>query len=142
MLPGAEVVSVCSRCGGDHGRPVLRGGGPALSIAYAGGYAVVAVAAEASAVGIDAEPERSDDLNLDRVLRAGAGLRDWVRVEAVLKADGRALRIDPGAVRITEEEDRWCARFPRRAGSITGWDAAGPPGMLVSVAVIPRSPRE
>lgn len=101
---------------------------------------------------------------LDGVLGSGATLRDWVRVEAVLKADGRGLRVDPADVRVDPcpaAEGGWLAVIadrriggtatagpattPRRSErpadsgvGFAGRDVAGPTGVLVSVAVLPR----
>ena len=96
----------CQRCGAaDHGRPVVVGAPVLASVSYAGDLAVVAVA-EASrvlALGIDAEQtERGHAENLRGVIAPGrtTSLRRWTRVEAVLKADGRGLSVEPGRVRI------------------------------------------
>ncbi|OUE24568.1 4'-phosphopantetheinyl transferase family protein [Clavibacter michiganensis] len=99
-LTGADPADVtvrarCATCGGAHGRPVL-GGSRALdglhaSVAHAGASVVVAVSAEGP-IGIDAEPR-------DREAPPGSTLAEWVRVEAVLKADGRGLAVDPARVR-------------------------------------------
>jgi 4'-phosphopantetheinyl transferase len=75
------------------------------SISYAGDLVVVAVA-EAShvlAVGVDAErTERDRTERLRGVIVPGrtTSLRHWTRVEAVLKADGRGLAVEPARVRI------------------------------------------
>ncbi|WP_316307168.1 4'-phosphopantetheinyl transferase family protein, partial [Clavibacter michiganensis] len=83
-------------CGGAHGRPVL-GGSRALdglhaSVAHAGGLVVVAVSPDGP-IGIDAEPR-------GREAPPGTTLAEWVRVEAVLKTDGRGLLVDPSLVRV------------------------------------------
>ncbi len=73
------------------------------SVTYAGGFAIVGVAdhTQATAVGIDAEsvsdPRRSAAAMRGIILPGRASsLREWTRVEAVLKADGRGLRVAPG----------------------------------------------
>ena len=86
----------CATCGGPHGRPVL-GGSRALdglhaSVAHAGDAVVVAVSADGP-IGIDAEQR-------DREAPPGFALAEWVRIEAVLKADGRGLLVDPSLVRV------------------------------------------
>ncbi|WP_043671797.1 4'-phosphopantetheinyl transferase family protein [Clavibacter michiganensis] len=103
-LVGADPADVavrarCATCGGAHGRPVL-GGSRALdalhaSVTHAGDAVVVAVSAEGP-IGIDAEPR-------DRVAPPGMALADWVRIEAVLKADGRGLRVEPTRVRFADD---------------------------------------
>ncbi len=100
-LVGADPADVtvrarCATCGGAHGRPVL-GGSRALdglhaSVAHAGGLVVVTVSAEGP-IGIDAEPR-------GREAPPGTTLAEWVRVEAVLKTDGRGLLVDPSLVRV------------------------------------------
>ena len=115
-LPGARpdaslgapvtVGRRCQRCGAaDHGRPVVVGAPVLASVSYAGDLVVVAVA-EASrvlAVGVDVEQtERGRADSLRGLITPGRGtsLRHWTRVEAVLKADGRGLSVEPGRVRI------------------------------------------
>jgi 4'-phosphopantetheinyl transferase len=98
--PAAVTVRArCATCGGPHGRPVL-GGSRALdalhaSVAYAGDAVVVAVSADGP-IGIDTEPR-------DREAPPGMTLVDWVRIEAVLKADGRGLLVEPERVRFGED---------------------------------------
>ncbi|MFD2339986.1 4-phosphopantetheinyl transferase [Clavibacter tessellarius] len=99
-IVGADPADVtvrarCATCGGEHGRPVL-GGSRALdglhaSVAHAGDAVVVAVSTDGP-IGIDAEPR-------GREAPPGTTLGEWVRIEAVLKADGRGLRVDPSRVR-------------------------------------------
>ncbi len=144
---GIRLSNRCPRCGGDHGPVELEGAAVTASVSYAAEWAVVALApAEAGSMGVDAEPEvdtRRDRAGLDGVLGAGsASARDWVRVEAALKADRRGLRIEPGAVHIlggtgTDQGAgaSWRARVPGRADAVLGWDLTGPPGILVSAAL-------
>jgi 4'-phosphopantetheinyl transferase len=120
---------------------VVAGAPIVASVTYAGDVAIVAVAhtRDAAALGIDAEP--LDDHRRDRAGMAGvlgegeATVRDWTRVEAVLKADGRGLRVDPAAVALAVGEDGWTATVPGGA-TYGGWDAAGPPGIELSVAIL------
>lgn len=147
LAPGAEVVQMCGRCGGAHGQPRLRyprrdepeAGAErpgSVSVAYAGGFAVVAVTG-AGAVGVDAEPAGIPP-RIDRVLRPDARTRDWTRVEAVLKADGRALRLDPALVEVWSADTAgagWRARVGDRDVVFSGAEVPGPPGVVVSVAV-------
>ena len=109
-LAGADPVDVtvrarCVDCGGPHGRPVL-GGSRALdglhaSVAHAGDVVVVAVGADGP-IGIDAEPR-------GRQTPPGTTLGEWVRIEAVLKTDGRGLRVDPSRVRFAGDAHRMTA---------------------------------
>jgi phosphopantetheinyl transferase len=101
---GITVDAACPDCGAAHGRPRALGAARPLFLALAhGGGAAYAVAARAP-VGVDAEPlftpaERRaavDELAPGR----GDALRRWTAIEAVLKADGRGLRVPPDAVRV------------------------------------------
>jgi len=154
LLPaGAELSNPCPRCGRPHG-PVRVSGADALaSVSYAGTIAVVGVADTAlfQAFGIDAEAEydgNRDAAGFGGILGPGrASLREWTRVEAALKADGRGLRVDPASVVVGERgaEDSagygWDAVVPDGA-TFAGWDASVPAGILVSVAVRPREAAE
>lgn len=148
--PDVQISNPCPRCGAAHGPVHIEGAALTASISYAAGWAVAALApAHTGAVGVDAEPESDphrDHVGLDGILGPGrARVRDWVRVEAALKADRRGLRIEPGLVRVTPtdvghgaEAASWHARIPGRAEQIAGWDLEGPPGVLVSAAVAGR----
>ncbi|MGB7962471.1 MAG: hypothetical protein WCF12_05865 [Propionicimonas sp.] len=118
----------CQHCGQPHGPVTVLGVAVRVSVSYSTGI-VVAAAASASEVGrlgVDVEVDRPDPVR-DAHLRGLLGdspepaLRRWCRVEAVLKADGRGLRVDPGTVTLPDP------RFEVR-------DAAGPPGFLISLA--------
>ena len=116
---GSEAVVIerrCERCGGEHGRPIVvvpadRAESPHVSLSRAGDTVAVAVTF-AGPVGIDIESIRAVSLApLDPVAfgpveraallaatgpgadRARASL--WTSKEAVLKAAGLGLRIDP-----------------------------------------------
>jgi 4'-phosphopantetheinyl transferase len=109
--PSAAVVVShrCDVCGGEHGRPSVEidgRRGPHVSIARGGALVVVAVAAEP--VGVDVERlERGSDT---------AELTTWVRTEAVLKATGLGLTVDPSSVGLDVRGDE-----PR----LVGWDGPG-----------------
>lgn len=144
MLPGAGFVSRCPLCGGDHGRIRVEGedaeaADAAVSVSYVPGWAVVAVTREHARIGVDAAP--ADAAGLDRVLPGAADARAWARAEAVLKADGRGLAVDPARVSVHESTDGWCARIidrPDGRHSTTewrGWDLDGPEGVVAAVAV-------
>ncbi len=106
-----SIGARCPVCGGRHGRPAVVAPQAAtplqLSLAHTDSL-VVAAAAWDHAVGVDVE--RADAVHTaerDRAIASVAGasgdnaLAHWTRVEAVLKADGRGLRIDPRTVRVT-----------------------------------------
>lgn len=141
LFPQAERWQVlsrsCIRCGARHG-PVEVSGVPVVaSISYAAGLVVAAVAptSRLERLGVDVELDAVDatrEQDLRRLLGASTEpmLRRWTRIEAVLKADGRGLLVDPGVVRLQ-----------RGNGHISGEriryqlaDVAGPPGYLISLA--------
>lgn len=98
-LESITVTAACPDCGLEHGQP--RVDGLFVSLSHAGAVTVAAASADA-AVGIDIEPravspERRAAI---RDVAGGDDLAHWTRVEAVLKADGRGLRVDPRAVGI------------------------------------------
>jgi 4'-phosphopantetheinyl transferase len=99
----AEVVleQRCPDCGGAHGRPVIPRSRLRVSLARGGG-AVVAVAAWDRELGVDVEAREQPPARLAaiREVAGGDGVAHWTRVEAVLKADGRGLGVDPRRVRV------------------------------------------
>ena len=141
LAPGAELSNPCARCGGPHGPVRTTDASARPAVAYASGVAVAAVAsAGPGTFAIDAELEIDpvrDAAGLNGILgaRSGVRLRDWVRVEAALKADGRGLRVDPGTVVVAPMgDDGWQAVVPD-GPVITGWDVDGPHGLVLSAAV-------
>ena len=146
----AEVAieARCPFCGGPHGRPTVVAPTAALGLQLGLAHTdsvVVAVAAWNHAVGVDVE--RSDAVpapERDRAIATVAGasgddpLAHWTRVEAVLKADGRGLRVDPKEVRITATDDGAEARISGANGvqaryRLFSLDLG--PGYVASVAV-------
>lgn len=121
-VPTVEVVRWCPRCGtADHGRPVVPSAPHlGLSLARAGDAVVVATVVDAS-VGVDVEPADVPVDGLSGVLLApddaphadAADLRrTWVRKEAVLKAAGSGLAVDPAHV---------VTSGPRDEPRLVGW---------------------
>jgi 4'-phosphopantetheinyl transferase len=125
QLAGVDPAQVliearCPDCGGPHGRPVVMGPVAArdvrVSLAYAG-TSIIAAASSRAAIGVDAElraPDAADAADDRReAVRTLAPaphdeadpLRQWTRIEAVLKADGRGLRVDPHAVTFAAGSD-------------------------------------
>ena len=133
LLPGATFVSRCPSCGGDHGRVRVLGTDSAVSVSYADGWAFVVAAPGWGRVGLDAVPASAS--GLDRIL-PGGDARSWALVEAVLKADGRGLAVDPLRVRFADSAapgEEWTASIDDGA-AVSGWDADGPSGVVLAVA--------
>ncbi|WP_150958688.1 4'-phosphopantetheinyl transferase family protein [Microbacterium testaceum] len=166
LLPDARFLSRCGACGGDHGRVHVEGADAAVSVSYADGWAVVAVAWGHGSIGVDAVS--ADAVGIERVLPSEADLRPagaaasaqarmWARVEAVLKADGRGLAVDPRDVEVTLDGAEWSARVrsslsggasAREGGGAEGrdrmwrgWDLHGPDGVVLAVAAGARARR-
>lgn len=150
LAPGADerVGRRCARCDGDdHGAPRPLAAPVALSVAYAGTTVVAAAAhaREAASVGVDVERGDAETL-LEGLAPLFAphpppDLRGWTRLEAVLKADGRGLRVPPGDVRVTEIPGSvlpgsLMARVAGRAEPIEVGAGPAPAGCVVSVAVV------
>ena len=124
------LSATCADCGGPHGAPVIAGTDLRVSLSHADGLAV-AVARRGAAVGVDVERSvlPAERLAAIGTLTGRASVRHWTRVEAVLKADGRGLRVDPSLVVIDTEVaslggDRYVLH-----------DAALPEGYTGSIAV-------
>jgi 4'-phosphopantetheinyl transferase len=113
---GVETVAVragrvCPHCAGtDHGRPWASVAGTPVGVSLARAPGVVALAVGPSALGVDVErvsrvaaapldvftPDELRRADGDSALLAAA----WAAKEAVLKRDGRGLRVDPLAVEV------------------------------------------
>lgn len=136
-----ELEARCIDCGGPHGRPVVVGGNEraralTLSVSACAGMVVVG-AAVGRAIGVDVEPRAGSDERL-RAVRQLTGntidpLRHWTRVEAVLKADGRGLRVDPSQVAV---HDGGADLDGTRYRLV---DASLAPELVTTVALGPRS---
>ena len=141
LFPEASGWSVgtgaCARCGQRHGAVEVTGVPAVASVSYARGIVVAAVAPSppAGTVGVDVELDAADTTrtrDLERLLgrsRQPVLLR-WTRVEAVLKADGRGLLVEPRAVRVR-------GTHASIAGATARYElaeVAGPPGYVISLA--------
>jgi 4'-phosphopantetheinyl transferase len=152
QVPTSHVVlsHECLRCGShEHGRPVLLATAairrPAyVSLARAGDVSVVAVT-DAGRAGIDVEAEGAAEFEgfagvaLHQTERASGTVDPtlaWVRKEAVLKACGLGLVVDPGDLHLDET-------------GIVAWDSPYPspgnvwlrdvdvPRLVIAVAILP-----
>lgn len=109
--------AVCRRCGGDHGQPVVKVDGaaaPHVSVTRGSGVLATAVSWDGP-VGVDAERRGAATPDLGRVLlhpdEVASGpsdlTRTWVRKEAVLKAAGLGLTVDPRELLLTPTGPPW-----------------------------------
>jgi len=111
-LTGADLASItiaatCADCGREHGQSRIAGHPEVhVSLSHTGGRtaaaATVGTAIGGTAIGVDIERRDASPKRLAAILKiaSGADLAHWTRVEAVLKADGRGLRVDPRAVQV------------------------------------------
>ena len=160
-----SITRVCVTCGqvGDHGRPVVMDeqGRPDprvhLSASHAGEWVGVAACSSAP-VGIDIEPcSRTLDQDTDPLVLAPAEreelsllpigsrgiqiLRTWVRKEAVLKATGFGLAVEPSLLTISggtviDYPDQLAEQL---GGSVRLFDEPVLEGHLTALAVLTAS---
>jgi 4'-phosphopantetheinyl transferase len=147
----ATLVARCDHCGGDHGRIHVIGAPVSVSVSYAGPVAIVAVLPDdaGAAVGIDIEEATAPAGRMHELAALFApddppDLATWTRIEAVLKADGRGLRVPPNRVRFAEEGGE--RMLPGLLATLPGTDdrfevatVDALSGYVVSVAVAARS---
>ncbi|WP_158273783.1 4'-phosphopantetheinyl transferase superfamily protein [Micromonospora sp. RP3T] len=159
---GVEILRACPDCRRLHGRPVVAGGTPYVSLSHSGDRVAVALCADAP-VGVDVE-QVDADIDVDamvpfvlgaaerpafravrgRSARVEAFLRCWTRKEAVLKATGDGLRIPMpgvtvgapyGPARLTGFAGR-----PELPGTTRIADLRAEPGYLGAVTVLTARP--
>lgn len=138
----------CSRCGRQHGRPVVvepRGATQwHVSLSHTGRHVMVA-ATLAGPLGVDVEQaaatefdgfdnvaltfaERTVIERLAPAARARARAVYWTRKEAVLKATGRGLTVDPCALEVSA---------PDLSAALMAWRGDDPPRGPVQIADVP-----
>ena len=141
LCPDAADWSVgtgrCPRCGERHGAVELAGVPAVAGVSYARGLVVAAAARTESVrrLGVDVERDAADTTrtsDLERLLGRSRQpiLRRWTQIEAVLKADGRGLLVDPGDVRVRRHRAS-IADDPARYRTE---DVPGPAGYVISLA--------
>lgn len=114
-LDAVVTSACCPRCGKPHGGVLVANGagpedapraGAVASVAHAGGLVVAAVASgRVRRLGVDLESALAEDDRLADLAALIGGppedaLHRWTLIEAVLKADGRGLQVDPAEVRL------------------------------------------
>lgn len=105
---GRVDTGPCAHCGGPHGGVVISPGTAVGSLSYTASTVVVAAASSTLAVqlGVDIvrthrDPARDQDLAHLLNVAPSLALRRWAEVEAVLKAAGQGLRLDPRTVAVS-----------------------------------------
>ena len=100
-LASIAIDARCPDCGEQHGRPTITGTELFVSLSHADGL-VVAALSDSAPIGVDIERRHASTERLAaiREITGDDGVRHWTGVEAVLKADGRGLRVDPRAIHI------------------------------------------
>lgn len=143
-----RIAQRCPDCGGPHGRPVVMEPPVArrigVSLAHAADAHVAAAVADAR-IGVDAEarataPDREAAVRALLEHDGPDALRQWTRIEAVLKADGRGLRVEPSTVVLEETADGITAAVPGSSRRYAVLECALDTELVVSVA-IEREPR-
>lgn len=131
------LVQRCPDCGGPHGRPVIEGSELRVSLSRCA-LGTVAAAVWGRALGVDVEPRRlpAERLEAIRTIAGGEGVEHWTAVEAVLKADGRGLRVDPRRVRVAGTT-AWIDGDPVRYALETPDLGPAAAGVQVTVALGP-----
>lgn len=137
-IDDVDVHQRCARCGGPHGRPTVTvggGPGPSVSLAHSGHLAVAAVSSRPVGVDVERWPAGGATGRVE-------DLRGWVRTEAVLKATGYGLEVDPSQLEVREG---------RHGPALVRWEGPGRrpvlqladlalPGALAAVARAGRRP--
>lgn len=142
-----EIVQRCPNCGSaGHGPLRTASGRAVVSVSYAGGLAVAAIAAaqDAASLGVDVEVDRGrsalDDLAALFAPQPAPAIRDWTAIEAVVKAAGLGLRIAPDRVRLQRAAKApWTRRAVLDGTTFHVADAPAPTGFVISVAIVERS---
>jgi 4'-phosphopantetheinyl transferase len=137
--PSALVIDRTCRCGAQHGKPTLVGGGPGFSLSHAGDVVGVAVL-DGGVVGLDVEAVRpmSDLAATARHVGApaepAAFFRAWTRKEALLKATGDGLSSPMAAIVLDSDGVRCWTGEGAPTGPVWLRDLHAPDGSPAAVA--------
>lgn len=140
LLPGRALTRCCSVCGAAHGRLVCDDPGVHVSLARAGNLALIAICD--APVGVDLEEIRRTAFDGFGGVALGPGerarslperARAWTRKEAVLKAAGLGLTVDPRRVDVSRDRTTWPV-------VTTLLDLPVPAGLAAAVAVVGVEP--
>ncbi|MEO8906974.1 MAG: hypothetical protein ABI310_02745 [Microbacteriaceae bacterium] len=110
------IDAVCATCGGPHGKPIVTApaalrGRIHVSVAHCDSL-VFAAAAQREPIGVDAELATLSEHATEHADSATwTAPRRWTQVEAVLKADGRGLLVDPDTVQLEHSGSALLARI-------------------------------
>lgn len=147
LAPGdVRLTTRCATCGADDHGALRAACGAAASVSYGAGHVVAAVASAGRRLGVDVEAERAPGGMPDLAALFAPGsaptLADWTAIEAVLKADGRGLRVSPDRVVLSDARGDTLpggrlAVVPDAHGAFEVAPAPGPAGAVVSVAIGP-----
>ena len=132
-LADVPLTASCPDCHREHGRPVVVGTDLQVSLAHSAD-AVVAVAAWGARVGVDLESAGTSVGDLAPLIRTPS-LQRWTRIEAVLKADGRGLRVSPDLVEFATTADGDIGWVPDAPARYRVWEVDLDPAVRVSVAL-------
>jgi 4'-phosphopantetheinyl transferase len=156
LRPARKVrfVRRCTECGGPHGKPRLQDGELEFSISHSGELIVVAVAKPA--VGVDVEEVTGDipkDLidmalseqesaalsHLPSCERLRSFVRSWTQKEAIAKAAGAGMSLDPRAILVDPSDPPRLLEWPHcTAPQDVALFTRVAPKYIVSVAAMGR----
>lgn len=147
--PGSvSLTRVCAVCGGPHGKPQVRvPSGWEVSVAHAGDRLLVAAAEVPVGVDVESLGRETGRGFADVVLHPDEDRTDdpvhlvtsWTRKEALLKATGEGLSVDPRDLRVSGPDDAaellaWDGH-PDRVGALRLVDLPAPEGYVAALAV-------
>jgi len=157
--------TTCRFCGGSHGKPRVQCGELEFSASRSGAVAVIAVSPSAVGVDVESVPVAANADELSQAVlssaeqatvrrlpgdrRRDAVVECWVRKEAVLKAAGRGLAVDPRTLSVTVDDSAGTPRItatPSAHPELGGWmladlGASLPTGYMGALALRVPSPR-